>query len=147
VSIAVWILDQTLAGILIIVIMLVTIILVVSYSIITKKIEIPSNTLIGLYGWLLILSIAFFSEINLLSGIIAIIGALIWIIRNELQYNDIHNYMSLFYLGIAVIHFFFNFLISFSSLTIELGLIALLIGLSLGTILYYNKLRNIDKSG
>ncbi|MHA2105147.1 MAG: hypothetical protein ACW981_17080, partial [Candidatus Hodarchaeales archaeon] len=141
---ALWFLDMTTAGILVNSGMLIAIFLVIIYSKMSLNIEQPSNTLIGMYGWLLILLVAFFSDINILSGIIAILGALIWVTRNELHYHEYHNYISLFFIGIAVIHFFINFLISFSSLTIELGLIALLIGLSLGSILYYNRFRNVN---
>jgi hypothetical protein len=141
---ALWFLDMTTAGFLVNSGMLIAIFLIIFYSKISSNIEQPSNTLIGMYGWLLILLVAFFSDINILSGIIAILGAIIWITRSELHYHEYHNYISLFFIGIGVIHFFANFLISFSSLTIELGLIALLIGLSLGSILYYNRFRNVS---
>jgi hypothetical protein len=139
---ALWFLDFTSAGFLMSISILMTIFLIIIYSIISSQIEQTSNTLIGLYGWLLIIFVAFFSNISILSGIIAILGTFIWVAKNELNYHEYHNYISLFFIGIAIIHFFLNFLINFTSLTIEFGLISFLIGLSLGGILYYNKFRN-----
>ncbi|OLS22658.1 MAG: hypothetical protein HeimC3_29320 [Candidatus Heimdallarchaeota archaeon LC_3] len=145
-NIMLWFHDLDYAGVLILVLLALTIIFVLISSKLTKNIEIASNTLVGLYSWLLILSIAFYSDSNILGGTIALVGAMIWIISHEIKYNEIHNYISLFYLGIAVIHFFLNFLLNFTTITIEFGLIAFLIGISFASIFYYNKLTKESES-